>query len=331
MILQGSSPLQLVREINQAQEVEQLYDLALRSPRIMHGLILEGAKPGNITRLITLINDHILDRLLNLLEASLGAPPVPYCWLYLGSEGRREQTFMTDQDNGIIYADSGDQAEAKACERYFKALGNEATRHLVNCGFPRCKGGIMASNPKWCQPLKVWKGYFEKWITQPEPKEVLNATIFFDFRPGYGAAELGGELRKYLMAIIKGQEVFLRFLAKDCLSTPPAIGMFKRFVLEREGEHKDKLDIKSKGLVPFVDFARLLSLRYQVPAANTLERLQGVAEGGHISTDLYQKAQQAYDIQMELRWPTRTGNGSRALSRIIFWTRRNSASWSAKT
>jgi CBS domain-containing protein len=159
----------------------------------------------------------------------------------------------------------------------------------------------MASNPKWCQPLRVWKGYFDHWINAPEPKEVMHATIFFDFRPVMALRIWGMNTHEYLMGAVKGQEVFLRFLAKDCLSTPSATGLFKRFVLEREGEHKDKLDIKSKGLVPFVDFARLLSLRYQVPAANTLERLQAVAEGGHISNDLYQKAHQAYEIQMDLR------------------------------
>ena len=301
MVLQGSSPLNLVREINMVSAMEDLYDLALKSPRVMHGLILEGARPGNITRLITLINDHILDRLLGFLEDEIGPPPVPYCWLLMGSEGRKEQTFKTDQDNGLIYADPAGKEEAAECERYFRALGNEATRHLVNCGFPRCKGDIMASNPKWCQPISVWKKYFDHWITTPEPKDVLHATIFFDFRPGYGQAELGLELRRHLMAHLSGQELFLRFLAKDCMTTPPALGLFKRFSLEKDGPFRNRLDLKTKGLVPFVDFARIMSLRYGVKETNTQERLQAVADGGFISRELYLKLTQAYEIQMVLR------------------------------
>ena len=301
MVLQGSSPLNLVREINTVSAMEELYDLALKSPRVMHGLILEGARPGNITRLITLVNDHILDRLLSFLEDEIGPPPVPYCWLLMGSEGRKEQTFKTDQDNGLIYTDPANEAEAAECKRYFKALGNEATRHLVNCGFPRCNGDIMASNPKWCQPLSVWKKYFDHWITTPEPKDVLHSTIFFDFRPGYGQLELGVELRRHLMAHLSGQELFLRFLAKDCMTTPPATGLFRRFILEKEGTFKNRLDLKTKGLVPFVDFARIMSLRYGVKETNTQERLQAVAEGGFISRELYLKLTQAYEIQMVLR------------------------------
>jgi CBS domain-containing protein len=301
MLLQGSSPLRLVQEITRAQDIEELYDLALRSPRVMHALILEGAKPSNITRLITLVNDRILDRLLTMLEQQLGPPPAPYCWLFMGSEGRKEQTYSTDQDNGLLYADPMDEDHAHACKRYFKALGNEATRHLINCGYPACKGGIMASNTQWCQPLSVWKGYFERWIKAPEPQEVLHATIFFDFRPGYGAMLLGEELRDHLMNSVSGNSLFLHHLARDCLNTPKALGLFKRFVLEREGEQEGKLDLKTKGLVPFVDFARVMALKHGVGEANTLERLQAVAEQGHISTDLYQKASQAYEIQMELR------------------------------
>ena len=301
MVLQGSSPLNLVREINLVSSMEELYDLALKSPRVMHSLILEGARPGNITRLITLVNDHILDKLLGFLEDEIGPPPVPYCWLLMGSEGRKEQTFKTDQDNGLIYVDPADESEAAECDRYFKALGNEATRHLVNCGFPRCKGDIMASNPKWCQPISVWKKYFDHWITTPEPKDVLHATIFFDFRPGYGHAELGVELRRHLMAHLSGQELFLRFLAKDCMTTPSALGLFKRFVLEKDGPYKNRLDLKTKGLVPFVDFARIMSLRHGIKETNTQERLQAVAEGGFISRELFLKLTQAYEIQMVLR------------------------------
>lgn len=301
MVLTGSSPLYLVREIVSAQRIEDLYDISLKSPRVVSSLIHEGVKANHITRLITLINDYILERILTLLQEELGPPPVPFCWLLMGSEGRKEQTFRTDQDNGLIYADPADQKQAEQCRNYFRYLGTMAIEHLVACGFPRCRGGIMASNPKWCQPYSTWQRYFDGWINTPQPQEVLNATIFFDFRPGYGELELGRRLRRHLMERLKRQDVFLRYLAKDCLSNQAPIGFFGGFVVETKGPHKNKLDLKHKGLVPFVDFARLKALQSGIPETNTLERFQLLGEGGHLSGDLTRKCIQAYEFQMQLR------------------------------
>lgn len=301
MVVQGSSPLYLVRVIRDQRNIEGLFDIALQSPRVVRSLIQEGARARHITRMITLINDYILDRLLTLLEEILGTPPVPFCWLLMGSEGRREQTFRTDQDNGLIYRDPESEAERKAALEYFEIFAREAVTDLVACGFPRCKGGIMASNPKWCQPYSVWAKYFDRWIRTPEPREVLHATIFFDFRPGYGADELGWNLREHLMNQLEGQELFLRFLARDCMNTPSAISFFRQFNTEKNGPHKNKLDLKTKGLTPFVDFARLMSLGSGVRETNTLERFQLLDEGGHISEELQLQASQAYEFQMHLR------------------------------
>lgn len=302
MVVQGSSPLYLVREIAAQNRIEGLYELSLKSPRVVRALIYEGAKPGYVTRMITLINDYILDRMLTLLQEELGPPPVPFCWIMMGSEGRKEQTFRTDQDNGLIYQDPQGEAEAKAAREYFALLGSQAIEHLVRCGFPRCKGGIMASNPQWCQPLSVWRQYFDRWISTPEPQDVLHATIFFDFRPGYGHLDLGTSLRDHLLRQVSGQEVFFRHLAKDTYAAgSPLTSILRNFAVEREGPHKDKLDLKTKGLVPFVDFARLMSLRAGVRETNTLERYQRLVDGGHLSTDLHLKASQAFEFQMQLR------------------------------
>lgn len=301
MVLQGASPLFLVREIMAQRKIEGLYDLSLKSPRVVSSLIREGAKASHVTRLITMINDYILEKLLTLMQEELGPPPTPFCWVLMGSEGRREQTFRTDQDNGIVYADPQDEAQAKKAKDYFHMFGNEAIRHLVACGFPRCKGNIMASNPRWCQPFSVWAGYFDNWIHSPEPKDVLNATIFFDFRPGFGALELGRDLRTHLMDEVKGQDLFLRFLAQDAMTTPAATSFFRQFVVEKHGPHKNRLDLKTKGLVPFVDFGRIMSLKHGVRETNTMKRLQVLGQEGSISADLAQKAGQAYELQMQLR------------------------------
>jgi CBS domain-containing protein len=231
----------------------------------------------------------------------MGPPPVPYCWLLMGSEGRREQTFRTDQDNAIIYADPRDEGEAEAAQKYFAAFAEKAIDHLVNCGYPLCPGEIMARNPRWCQPLSVWKEYFANWISTPDPEELLNVTIFFDFRPGHGKTALAQELRTFLNEQSRRQEIYLLHLTRECMAVRAPLSFFKSFIVEKDGEHKNKLDLKTRGLTPFVNFARVLALKYGVRETNTLARMQVLAEEGHIGGELWISAREAYEMQMQLR------------------------------
>ncbi len=301
MVLQGTSPLYIFREIVSQRSIEGLYPISRKVPQVIHTLLDEGAKSNNITRMITVLNDHILDRLLTLLQEEMGPPPVGFCWMLMGSEGRKEQTFRTDQDNALLYEDPGDPETAAAAAEYFGRFGRAAIEHLVKCGFPPCPGGIMASNPKWCQPYSQWEAYFRDWITTPEPKEVLHATIFFDFRPGYGDIALGDRLRDFLVDSCPREHIFLFHLARDCLESRPPLSFFKNFIVEKDGEHRNRLDLKKRGLVPFVDFARLLSLKNGLRETNTVERLQALREIGAVSNDLYTETREAYEFQMQLR------------------------------
>ncbi len=301
MLLQGHSPYYLLKEIRSQSQIAGLYPLAQKIPEVIRGLIGEGAKAGNITQMIAILNDHILGRMLTLLEKEMGAPPVSYCWLLLGSEGRREQTFKTDQDNAIIYADPGDAAQKQAAETYFKAFAAKAIGHLVNCGYPLCPGEIMATNPLWCQPLTIWEKYFDHWVAEPDPQELLNATIFFDFRAGFGEEKLAEDLRTHLNRRIAGKDLFLFHLARQCLDSRVPLSFFNNFIVEKDGEHKNRLDIKRQGLTPFVNFARVLSLKYGVKETNTLARLKALMEGEQIQRDLWSMASEAYELQMQQR------------------------------
>ena len=301
MLLQGTSPLYLFREIVAQRTISGLYPLAQKVPAVIRTLIEEGAKANNITRMITVLNDHILDRLLAMLIEELGPPPLPFCWLLMGSEGRREQTFKTDQDNALLYSQPHNETEAAVAAAYFKDLGEKAIGHLVQCGYPPCPGEIMASNPKWCQPVAAWQGYFDHWLLSPEPLEVMHSTIFFDFRAGYGDTTLAANLRQHLVTQVPKKDLFLLHLAKNALEARPPLSFFRNFMVEKDGEHKNSLDLKKKGLVPFVDFARLFALKHGIRESNTLGRLQLLAEGGHVSQELYTESVEAYEFLMQLR------------------------------
>ncbi len=301
MTLQGNSPYYLFKEIVTQRSIRGLYPLAQNVPDVIRALIKEGGKAGNITRMIAILNDHILKQMLTLLEREMGAPPVSYCWLLMGSEGRREQTFKTDQDNAIIYADPEDEAQAVEAEAYFKEFADKAINHLVNCGYPLCPGEIMATNPRWCRPASVWKKYFDTWVAAPEPKELLNATIFFDFRSGFGDEKLASDLRNHLIEQTARQDIFLFHLARHALANRSPISFFRNFIVEKDGKHRNQLDIKHKGIAPFSDFARILTLKYGIKETNTLARLRVLINEEHIQEDLGKSACEAYELQMQLR------------------------------
>jgi CBS domain-containing protein len=301
MLHQGHSPYYLFKEIVSQDDFSGLYPLALKIPEMIRSLIREGGKAGKITQMIAVLNDHILDKLLDMLHEEMGPPPVRYCWLLMGSEGRREQTFRTDQDNAILYEDPENPAKQKEAEVYFREFSSRAIDHLVKCGYPLCPGDIMAKNPRWCQPYSVWRKYFEQWISAPDPQELLNAMIFFDFRAGYGDVSLAERLRDHLISFSKRHEIYLMHLARECMMSRVPLSFFKSFIVEKNGEHKDALDIKRQGLTPFVNFARVMSLKHGIKETNTLARLNVLKDDRYISLDLWSSARDAYELQMQMR------------------------------
>jgi len=159
----------------------------------------------------------------------------------------------------------------------------------------------MASNPKWRQPFAVWRDYFERWILVPEPTEVLNASIFFDFRSGYGLGSFADELRRHVTRHAAKEDVFQRQLALNCLETRPPISFFRNFIVEKDGEHKNALDIKKRGIAPIVDFARVLSLRHGILETNTLLRLEQLSENDQLPGDLAEEIMEAYEFMLQIR------------------------------
>ncbi len=302
MIQQGTSPISLFREIVSQRTIEGLYSLGEKVPLVVATLVQEGGKAQDITRMVAVLNDHIVTRVLTLLEEEIGPAPYRWCWLMLGSEGRREQTFATDQDNALLYETPPEDWERiKTAKLYFRRLGNEAVKHLEACGYALCKGKMMASTPNWRKPSKVWQGYFDRWMSSPEPQAVLHATIFFDFRAGYGSFSLGEHLRDYVSTVAPRRGIFLMHLAKDCLTGKAPLTFFREFVVEKDGQHKNRLDLKTRGLVPFVDFARVMALKYGVKETNTLARLKALADGEYIPRGFYAEVREAYEFQMHVR------------------------------
>jgi CBS domain-containing protein len=230
----------------------------------------------------------------------LGPPPGPYCWLALGSEGRKEQTLRTDQDNAIIFADP-ESTKEDTVKAYFLNLAERVASGLDRCGFPLCKGEIMASNPRWCQSETMWKGCFSQWINQASPEDLRNCTVFFDFRSLVGASELAEQLRAFLNNEILRSRAFLRHLATNARYNGPPLGFLRTLVVEKIGEHKDQLNLKMSGLVPVVDALRVFALSKQINATNTLQRLELVRSRQLLSNEMAADIREAFGLILFLR------------------------------
>jgi CBS domain-containing protein len=283
----------LARRFASARDVATLAQLAQEIRAIAAAMIEDDAGGGILGRTLAALNDALAVRAIGLAAAHHRLPAASWCWLAMGSEGRREQTFVTDQDNGIIFA-AADHAEARSLRPLLLAFAGEANAALAECGFPLCDGGIMAGQEGCCLSLAEWRERFVAWVRTPDPQALLNATIFFDFRPLLGEARLAAELRGFLAEFTRGADPFLRMLAGNALAAEPPLGKVRDFVVE-----DGRIDLKKFGSRLFVDAARILGIGAPDPA--TAARLRHGAAAGRIAAGEAEAAVHAFHHLQRVR------------------------------
>jgi CBS domain-containing protein len=297
--LQRSSLRRTTEAIHSAVDVAQLAQAAAGTRQLARHLLAHGVNAEHLTQMTSALNDALLQRLLGLAAAGRRLP-ARWCWLALGSEGRLEQTLATDQDNALLYLpdEAGDGgAEKKALMEF----ANEVNLGLAACGFDLCKGDIMARNPRWCLTLAEWRGIFDGWIRNPGPEALLNAAIFFDFRPVAGEAALAGELREAVLSQTAGNPAFGRAMAGNALRSRPPLGLLDGFVSDAPADFPGTIDLKAFGARPFVDAARILSLAHAIPATGTAARLRASGDAGVLPQDEAQACLSAFHYIQGLR------------------------------
>lgn len=240
-------------------------------------MVNEEASSRMVGSAMALIGRSFKQQLLALAEAELGPPPVPYCFLALGSMARNEQLLVTDQDNALVLDNRFDPTRHDA---YFSALATFVSDGLARCGYTYCTGGIMATNAKWRQPMKVWEGYFNQWIEQPTAETLLSANIFFDLDGVWGKTDWADQLRKLIARKAKGNSRFLASMARNALLRTPPLGFFKDFVVESDGRHSKAINLKRRGTAPMSDLIRVHGLAVGSLAQNSFERLKDVVAAG---------------------------------------------------
>lgn len=297
MRLEHNNPVYLVADIAAAADQAALTGYARRVPVILQQLVAEDATADDIGRVVTALGDALETRLLVLAEQELGPPPVPYCWVVLGSQARQEQGLSSDQDNALVLSDDATRED----DRYFLDLAQRVRSGLEACGYAECPGDVMATNPRWRAPARTWRRHFATWLDTPQPQAVLNGAIFFDMRPLHGDPRLVAGLRGDVLARTADSALFLAYLASHAVGQRPPVGFFRGFTLEKQGEHRDTLDLKRGGVATVVDLARVHALRHGIPEVNSRARLTEAALAGSLTASMAAEVRDALEFLAYVR------------------------------
>ncbi len=303
------------RTIARAAEPRALRHAAGEIRGLARDLLAQGLAAEQLTTIVSTLNDALTARIIDLEGARHALDGIEWCWLAFGSEGRYEQTISTDQDNGIVFADTAGRAPGEIRARLLP-FAQAVNRTLDACGFPLCKGNIMAGNPECCLSLSEWRRRFAGWINAPTGGPLLNAVIYFDFRPLHGKHDLADILRAHLLELAQARPAFLRALAVYALESTPPLGLISDFRTEDATGAPGTIDLKLAGARLFVDAARVLALAAAVPHTGTAQRLRQAGARIHMKPGEIASATEAFFFiqALRLRAQLLAGGGADAAS-----------------
>ncbi|MEJ6014191.1 DUF294 nucleotidyltransferase-like domain-containing protein [Corynebacterium sp. H127] len=299
MRLLRHDPIYLTADLSRRNSPEELGTVYANSAEVAVRFIERGASAEEVTALLTVAADSLARRLLVLGEEKLGPPPVPYCFVVVGSQGRRGMGLASDQDNCLVLSDDYRPEHAE----YFAQLTTFVCEGLDKAGQVRCPGDMMAMNPNWRMTVSEWISTFRTWISAPEPDALLHAQTFFDYRGIYGALDLAEQVHAAAVEMAQGAGRMRAHLAALAARREPPLGFFRGFVLDRSGEYANTLDVKKGGIAAVVQMARLYALASGVAEVGTVARLQASA-GKAVSAQGASDLVDAYEFlfTMSLRW-----------------------------
>lgn len=298
LVSRGNNAAVLIKELHTETRVEKKKKLIAQFDAHIKNLVLHNHPIHSIGQIVQSFNRILLQGILQEeLKECPGIKSSDFCWLALGSVARGEQIIRTDFDSGIVLT-----TENENHREVIKQMADRVFEKLKELGFHDDKAGIQANNEEWIMSLAQWKQKFKSWISEPTERALLNATIFFDLMPFYGATSLAEELQKHIYSTYHGNKRFTAFLAQNALQNPPPLGFFKNLVLEKSGEHKNAFDIKARAMMPLADAARLQALEHNCMfPANTISRYQRLLKVDALHAPKYEDCAVAYEIFMRAR------------------------------
>ncbi len=303
----STGSLTITQDIELQEDIDGLAKIGVAVDELLYALIDEKAPVNEILTIISELYERLTIKVIQLCEKEMvkegyGMPPVEYCWVNTGSAGRREQTYRTDQDNFIIFADH-ETIDPESLREYFLRLGLKINNGLEKCGFDKCPGNIMGSNPEWCRSLKEWEALVKNWIdnVSRDPKAVRQLTIMLDFRPVYGYKKLANLLWESVLKFYQESEAISHHLTLDDLSARVPVTIWRGFVTEKSGPHKDELNLKTSAIVHIVDCIRIFALKNGIKETNTFRRIELLRNKGGLNPDDADFAEAAFETLMMFR------------------------------
>ncbi|MCF6179359.1 MAG: DUF294 nucleotidyltransferase-like domain-containing protein [Geopsychrobacter sp.] len=295
----------LVGSIKEATSIEELVTARAEMVKIARALLSESRSPFETMEILSYIHHCILKRgyaiaLQQIQDEGITPPDIKFCFIIMGSGGRKEMLLGPDQDNGFIYQDYPDEQHDEI-EKFFDFFGEKLAATYETIGYPRCNGGVMGSNPFWRGRLKDWKARVYDWVHTPEPKKVMYSTIFFDFMPLVGDSELCEDLRDIVYKQSREFPLFLFHMMEQDFKHKVPLGLLGRFSVERGAEHKGMLSLKQAGSIFIVDCIRMYLLENQLDASTTMGRLKRLVEAKVFNPDTAEHINAAFEAFTFLR------------------------------
>jgi CBS domain-containing protein len=302
VVAQANNPGVLLKQSKRAQKSADLKEVREKLTDLIQHSLDKNVPINHITSIVGEINLAITKRAIELaLDKMESPPPAQFAWMNMGSQGRKEQLLLTDQDNAIVFEDVPEE-KYNVVKKYFLELAEKVTKTLNKVGYEYCPAEMMASNPLWCKSVNDWQQQFKGWINSPGEKGILMCTIFFDYDFVYGNEDLVDAISNTIQEETNDNQLFFAYLGADALKNPPPLGFFRQFLVESDGEHKDTFDLKGRALMPLIDAARILSLSKRIKnVSNTISRYSKLAELEPQNAPIYEACADAFAELLKFR------------------------------
>lgn len=294
IVAQASNPGVLIKEIKRSQLPKDLKQIRDRLSDLIQNSIQKNIPISHVSNIASEINLAIIKRAVELSILDLGSPPARFAWLSIGSQGRKEQLLLTDQDSILIFEDVTPE-KYREVKDYFLRLAKRTTSILEKVGYEYCPNGHMGSNMLWCKSLSDWTKQYNSWMNTPGENSNDLSSIFFDYEIVFGEGKIEEAIENVIFKNAVNNTLFFDFLGNDALKRNSPLSFFKKFIVEEEGPHKDKFDIKTRALMPLIDGARLLILNANIKGIqNTYLRFKQLAITDSKNAEIYLSCAEAF-------------------------------------
>ncbi|SDC22553.1 CBS domain-containing protein [Paenibacillus sp. UNCCL117] len=298
----------MIQEAIEARDVQQLKELRDRAHTkfLQH---LPSDPPFVWNEEVNRFHDLIIGRVIAMTEHDVCEErgeevPLAYAFLLFGSGGRAEQTLWSDQDNGLVYEDTADEALKVKAAAFFRELAERISINLERAGYPPCSGGVLCANPKWTQPLAGYRQMLDAWLAEPDWEHVRYLLIVADLRVIHGDHALGDQLTERLVAYMQLHPAMYGHMQRNTLHHKASIGIFGQLIKERYGVDAGGVDVKYGAYIPIVNGVRLLALEAGIRVTSTESRIRLLIAGRHVPDDIGHDWLDALSTALKLRSTT---------------------------